>query len=68
SVLLNAATIKGLAIWPVNVKADLLLPTSIKELKGKTKGFSLALSVKLRVISKLPKAKERESRESGWEW
>nr|GFA00064.1 hypothetical protein [Tanacetum cinerariifolium] len=51
-VLLSALTARGLAIWPVTVKAGLLLPTTTRELKGKIKEFSLALSVELRVISK----------------
>ncbi|GJZ15562.1 putative reverse transcriptase domain-containing protein [Tanacetum coccineum] len=40
----------GLAIWPVTVKADLLLLTTTKEPKRQTKEFSLAMSVELRVI------------------
>nr|GEV87902.1 hypothetical protein [Tanacetum cinerariifolium] len=33
-VLKSALTAKGLAIWPVTVKSDLLLPQTTKELKG----------------------------------
>ncbi|GKA66535.1 putative reverse transcriptase domain-containing protein [Tanacetum coccineum] len=43
-VLPSALTAKGLAIWPVTVKAGLLLPTTTKELKGQIKEFSPALS------------------------
>ncbi|GKG12104.1 hypothetical protein Tco_0346341, partial [Tanacetum coccineum] len=49
-VLPSALTTKGLAIWPVTVKASLLMLTTTKEPKGQTKEFSLALSVDIRVI------------------
>nr|GEW80601.1 putative reverse transcriptase domain-containing protein [Tanacetum cinerariifolium] len=64
-----ALTAKGLAIRPVTVKAGLLLLTTTRELKGKIKEFSLALSVELRVISRvISKAKERKSVKSSWNW
>ncbi|GKE22354.1 putative reverse transcriptase domain-containing protein [Tanacetum coccineum] len=50
NVLLSALTAKGLAIRPVIIKVGMLLPTTTKEPTGKTKEFSLALSVELRVI------------------
>ncbi|GKG34741.1 hypothetical protein Tco_0437437 [Tanacetum coccineum] len=49
-VLPSALTEIELAIWPVTVKADPLLPTTTRELKGQIKEFSLALSVELKVI------------------
>ncbi|GJR31180.1 reverse transcriptase domain-containing protein [Tanacetum coccineum] len=49
SVLLSTPTVRGLAIWPGTVEASLLLPTT-RELYGKIKGFSLALSDKPKLI------------------
>ncbi|GJV95849.1 hypothetical protein Tco_1547426 [Tanacetum coccineum] len=47
-VLPSALSEKELAIWPVTVKANPLLPTTTRELKGQIKELSLALSVELR--------------------
>nr|GFB58969.1 reverse transcriptase domain-containing protein [Tanacetum cinerariifolium] len=44
-------TARGLAIRPVTVKVSLLLPTTIRELKGQIKEFLFALSVELKIIS-----------------
>nr|GEW26583.1 putative reverse transcriptase domain-containing protein [Tanacetum cinerariifolium] len=51
-VLLSVLTAKGLAIWPMIVKAGLLLPPTTRELKGQIKESSLALSVKLKAEDK----------------
>nr|GEY41476.1 hypothetical protein [Tanacetum cinerariifolium] len=50
-VLPSVLTAKGLAVRPVTVKSNPLLPTTTREPKGKIKEFSLALSVELRAIS-----------------
>ncbi|GKF01952.1 hypothetical protein Tco_0028875 [Tanacetum coccineum] len=52
SVLLNAPTARGLAIWPRTVGVQLLLPTT-REPQGLIKGLSFALSVELKAISKV---------------
>ncbi|GKD55797.1 hypothetical protein Tco_1289184 [Tanacetum coccineum] len=46
SVLPNAPTTRGLAIWPETIGVQLLLPTT-KEPQGRIKGLSLDLSVEL---------------------
>nr|GEU52698.1 reverse transcriptase domain-containing protein [Tanacetum cinerariifolium] len=51
-VLPSAPTARGLAISPRTIEASLLLPTT-REPKGQIKEFSLALSVKLRDISRV---------------
>ncbi|GJT89869.1 putative reverse transcriptase domain-containing protein [Tanacetum coccineum] len=43
----------GLAIRPETVEASLLLPTTTREPKGKTKEFLLALNVELKAISRI---------------
>ncbi|GKG52334.1 hypothetical protein Tco_0547209, partial [Tanacetum coccineum] len=53
SVLPSAPTAKGLAISPEIIEASLLLPTTTREPKGQIKEFSLALSMKLRSISRV---------------
>ncbi|GJZ68550.1 putative reverse transcriptase domain-containing protein [Tanacetum coccineum] len=68
SVLPSVPTARGLAIWLVTVEASLLLQTT-RDPQGQIKGFSLALSVELRAITRgLPKVKEQESGKSSWEW
>ncbi|GKA59249.1 putative reverse transcriptase domain-containing protein [Tanacetum coccineum] len=49
-VLPSSLTAKGLAIWPVTIKAGLLLPITTREPKGQIKEFSLTLSVELKVF------------------
>nr|GEZ32272.1 putative reverse transcriptase domain-containing protein [Tanacetum cinerariifolium] len=51
SVLLGVITAKRLAIWPVTIEVQLLLPIT-KEPSWRIKGLSLALSVELRAISR----------------
>ncbi|GJV57903.1 putative reverse transcriptase domain-containing protein [Tanacetum coccineum] len=46
----SALTTKGLAIWPVTVKASILLPTTTREPKGQIKEFSLALIARAYVV------------------
>nr|GEZ05419.1 putative reverse transcriptase domain-containing protein [Tanacetum cinerariifolium] len=53
SVLLSAPTVRGLAIPPETVEAQLLLPTTTREPKGQIREFSLTLSVEFRVISRI---------------
>ncbi|GKE23155.1 putative reverse transcriptase domain-containing protein [Tanacetum coccineum] len=67
NMLLNAPTAKGLAIWPVTVKAGLLLPTTTREPKGQTKISSLAIVSELwgHFKSDYPNWKER-NQEIGW--
>nr|GEZ95089.1 hypothetical protein [Tanacetum cinerariifolium] len=60
-VVLNAPTIRGLAIYPEIVEAELLTPTTITTTttttiggpQGHIKEFPLALSVELKVISRI---------------
>nr|GEW10475.1 reverse transcriptase domain-containing protein [Tanacetum cinerariifolium] len=52
----SAPTVRRLVIWPMIVKADLLLPTTTittRGLKGQVQGVSLALNVEFRDITRV---------------
>ncbi|GJU89404.1 putative reverse transcriptase domain-containing protein [Tanacetum coccineum] len=51
SVLSSATNARRLAIWPVTVEVQLLLPT-IREPQGRFRGLSLDLSMELRAITR----------------
>ncbi|GJU63243.1 putative reverse transcriptase domain-containing protein [Tanacetum coccineum] len=51
SVLPSATTARKLAIWPMTIEVQLLLPTT-REPQGKIRGLSLALSVEFKGITR----------------